>query len=434
MKLKKQYRPAVKKLLSYLPVFLTCSIGMIACQTVHVNGRGTAAEQLPTRPKTPIMGWSSWNHFHVDISEEIIRAQADHMVSSGMQAAGYAYINIDDGYFGGRDEQGNLLPHRTRFPGGMRAVSDYIHSKGLKAGIYSDAGINTCASHWDRDTSGAGVGLFGHEEKDLRQMQVDWNYDFVKVDWCGGEWLGLDEQTRYTLIGQLIRKIRPDVVYNVCRWKFPGSWVVPLADSWRISGDIENTFKSVMHIVDINAGLWQHASPGHVNDMDMLQVGRGMSYEEDKTHFSMWCMMSSPLLAGNDLRTMSGETVSILTNKEMIAINQDPLVYQARRIVDDGDLEIWAKPLISTTSGKVAVALLNRSAKEADIRFSPDSVGLQTNKGYVVRDVWLGKNFQESTKPDVTFSVPSHGVVVLMLTGTARSFNLFQAKKPDASR
>ncbi|WP_230679908.1 glycoside hydrolase family 27 protein [Pontibacter rufus] len=385
-------------------------------------------EEVTDRPRIPIMGWSSWNNFHANISEEIIRAQADFMVSSGMQDAGYTYINIDDGFFGGRDAEGNLLAHPERFPNGMRAVSDYIHSKGLKAGIYSDAGINTCASYWDKDTVGVGMGLHGHDAQDLQRMLKEWNYDFIKVDWCGGEWLGLDEQARYTQIGNLIRQIRPDVVYNVCRWKFPGEWVVPLADSWRISGDINNTFASVMHIVDLNADLWKHASPGHVNDMDMLQVGRGMSYEEDKTHFSMWCMLNSPLLAGNDLRKMSDETISILTNKELIALNQDKLVYQARRLVDNGDLEVWAKPLQSTMSGQVGIALLNRSGKEAAITFHPDSLGLDAAKGYTMRNLWEKKDYAASTKKEVSFDVPAHGIVVLRVSGTSRPFNVFQYK------
>lgn len=407
---------------------------LFACQTQQSSM--TTSIALPAgkpvgiadRPKTPVMGWSSWNNFHVDINEDIIKAQADFMVSSGMQDAGYTYVNIDDGFFGGRDAEGNLLAHTGRFPGGMRAVSDYIHSKGLKAGIYSDAGINTCASYWDKDTVGVGMGLHGHEAQDLKLMLQEWNYDFIKVDWCGGEWLGLDEQTRYTQIGHLIRQIRPDVVYNVCRWQFPGKWVVPLADSWRISGDITNTFASVMHIVDLNADLWKHASPGHVNDMDMLQVGRGMSYEEDKTHFSMWCMLSSPLLAGNDLRSMSPETISILTNEELIAINQDRLVYQARRLVDKGDLEVWAKPLQSTRSGVVAVALLNRSGKTAAISIQPDSLGLDTAKGYTMRNLWVKKDYAVSTKKEVSFDVPAHGVVVLKVAGTSRPFNVFQYK------
>ena len=386
------------------------------------------------RPQTPIMGWSSWNNYHVDISEEIIKAQADAIVESGMKEAGYSYINVDDGYFGGRDANGRLQAHPERFPNGMKALADYIHRKGLKAGIYSDAGLNTCASYWDQDTIGVGMGFYGHEWQDLNLMLREWGYDFIKIDWCGGQWLGLDDQTRYTMLGEMIRDIRPDVVYNICRWEFPGKWALNTAESWRISGDIAANFESVMHIVDQNAELWKYAGPGHVNDMDMLQVGRGMSYEEDKTHFSMWCMMSSPLLAGNDLTDMSEETVEILTNEELIAINQDPLVYQARRLEDHGNLELWARPLKSTMSGEVAVALLNRSEETQAMKLELEDVAIDPTKGYVIRDCWAHKTSTESTKPTVSYEVPAHGVVVLKITGTNPPFNVFQfaeGEKPE---
>ena len=397
---------------------------LVSCQ-----GTGTKTSEIteiPERPKTPVMGWSSWNNFHVNISEEIIRTQADHMVSTGMKAAGYSYINIDDGFFGGRDEDGNLIAHMERFPGGMKAVAEYIHSKGLKAGIYSEAGINTCASFWNADTIGVGMGLFGYDEQDLTMMLDEWGYDFIKVDWCGADAMGLDEQTRYTEIGSLIRSIRPDVVYNICRWKFPGEWAIQVADSWRISGDISNQYESILRIIDLNADLWKYASPGHVNDMDMLQVGRGMSYEEDKAHFSMWCMMCSPLLAGNDLSNMSEETLEILTNEEVIALNQDPLVYQARRIIDHGELEVWAKPLGATVNGQVAVALLNRSENADTIGFDMSAVGIVAARGYTLRDLWEKKDYDLSMKEFVSFKVPAHGVVILRINGTSSPFNIFQ--------
>jgi hypothetical protein len=380
------------------------------------------------------MGWSSWNNYHVNISEEIIQSQADAMAASGMKEAGYSYINIDDGFFGGRNENGGLLAHKKRFPSGMKALADYIHKKGLKAGIYSDAGINTCASYWDQDTIGSGMGLYGHEWSDLNLMLKEWGYDFIKIDWCGGQWLDLDEETRYTLLGKMIRSIRPDVVYNICRWEFPGKWALTTADSWRISGDITNTFESVMHIVDRNADLWKYSGPGHVNDMDMLQVGRGMGYEEDKTHFSMWCMLNSPLLAGNDLTKMSDETLEILTNKELISINQDPLVYQARKLEDHGDLELWTRPLGSTMSGRVAVALLNRSDKNQTMTLELEKVAIIPGEGYVVKDCWEHTTSSGMTKPTLSYEIPPHGVVVLKIDGTNPPFNVFQfenGKKPQ---
>lgn len=199
-----------------------------------------------------------------------------------------------------------------------------------------------------------------------------------------------------------------------------------IADSWRISGDISNHFASILHIIDLNADLWKYAGPGHVNDMDMLQVGRGMSDEEDKTHFAMWCMLASPLLMGNDLTTMSKQTLALITNKELIAIDQDPLVYQARRLADYGDQEVWARPLRSTMSGKVAVALLNRSDKKTNISFNVDSMGLDAAKGYSVRDIWKQTNSLKEFNPSRAYEVPAHGVVVLKLEGVSRPFNVFQ--------
>lgn len=395
---------------------------------VMVSGIYAQAQKPAQGHHTPMMGWASWNHFRVHISEQIIRAQTDALVTSGMKDAGYSFINIDDGFYGGRDEKGNIKTHPVRFPGGMDKLAAYIHLKGLHAGIYSDAGINTCGSYWDKDSIGIGMGLYGHERQDLELMLKQWGFDFIKVDWCGGEWLGLDEQTRYTEIGRLINAIKPVALYNVCRWKFPGKWVVNVANSWRVSGDIREQFDAIARIIDLNAELWPYCGPGHVNDMDMLQVGRGMSYEEDKAHFSMWCMLNSPLLAGNDLTKMSKETLHILTNKEMIAINQDPLVYQARRLKDDGDQEVWARPLKHTMSGEIAVALFNRAKATAVIRFQPDSLSIDAGKGYTMRDLWSKKAYAYSTKKEQSFEVPAHGVVVLRVKGTSLPYNVFQYK------
>ena len=407
----------------YIGFVLLSLIFISSCNNADQTVRDDQSKVL--RPKVPIMGWASWNNYRVNINEKIIKAQADALVETGLMNAGYKYINIDDGFFGGRDENGNLLVHKKRFPNGMKNLADYIHEKGLKAGIYTDTGINTCASYWDKDTIGVGMGLYGHERSDLTLMLNDWDYDFIKVDWCGGEWLGLDDEIRYTKIGNIIREINPEVVYNICRWEFPGEWVVNTADSWRISGDIANTFESVMHIVDQNANLWKYSGPGHVNDMDMLQVGRGMSFEEDKTHFSMWCMLNSPLIAGNDLTKMSDQTLDILTNKEMIDINQDPLVYQARRLKDEGGLEVWAKPLKSTLSGEVAVALLNRSDSSKMMSFKMEDVGIDPRKKNAIRDVWKHMDLQPNQNK-LSIKVPSHGVVVLKIKGESLPYNVFQ--------
>ena len=377
-----------------------------------------ARAEPPPRPQVPIMGWSSWNHFRIHIDEVMIREQADAMVKSGMKEAGYRFINIDDGFFGGRDAEGNLFSYDLRFPSGMKSLADYIRSKGLKPGIYSEAGANTCGSIYDKDPRGIGVGLHGHEERDLKLMLVDWGYDFIKVDWCGGLRQGLSEQEQYSKISEIVRRLKPTAVYNVCRWEYPGDWVKGIADSWRISADIEPTFGSVMHIVDLCEPLWKHSGPGNFNDMDMLQVGRGMSETEDRTHFTMWCMMNSPLLAGNDLRSMTPATLAILTHPELIALNQDPLAYQARRLRDDGDTELWAKPLGSVDGGDVAVTLLNRGQQSATVSFDLADVGIDATAAYAIRDLWQRKTLDAASRQARrSFTVPPHGVVVLRIKG-----------------
>jgi len=407
----------IRKLITAVTALLVFSCSHQKPEPVSAN----KSELLP-----PIMGWASWNNYHVNISEDIIKSQADAMVELGLTKFGYEYINMDDGFFGGRDDSGNIISHPERFPSGMKELAAYIHSKCLKAGIYSDAGINTCASYWDKDTIGTGMGMYGHEAQDLTTFLKDWDYDYLKVDWCGGQWLGLDEESRYTRIGNMAEEIKPGVVYNVCRWEFPGEWVTNLAHSWRISGDLRANFNSILHTIDANADLWMHCSRGHYNDMDMLQVGRGMTWEEDKAHFSMWCLMHSPLVLGNDLTQMNEQTLEIITNEELIAINQAPFVYQARRVVDNGSLEVWARPLISTMSGQVALAMLNRTTTPQTYSFNIEAIGLDAGKGYTAKDLWTKEMFEASVIPVITREIPPHGVVVLHLSGTSLPFNVFQ--------
>lgn len=402
-------------------------LSFFACLLVTLTSLN--AQQTTEKPRKPIMGWSSWNHFRVNINENLIRQQAEAMVNKGLVEAGYQFINIDDGFFGGRDNKGNLLTHPKRFPSGMKALADYIHSKGLKAGIYAEAGINTCASIWDKDTVGFGSGLYGHDEKDLNLMLNVWGYDFIKVDWCGGEALGLSEQLRYTQIANTIAKLKPNTIYNICRWQFPGIWAINIADSWRISGDISNKFSSILNIIDKNADLWKYSSPGHVNDMDMLQVGRGMSQEEDKSHFTMWCIMNSPLLLGNDLRDMTQQTLQIITNKEVIALNQDELGYQARRLDKQDEVELWAKPLVSTTSGSIGVALLNRSTEIAEYSLDIAKLGINTNKSFFIRDLWKATNLPKPQSTFIKFILKPHETIALKITGTSIVPNVFQTAK-----
>jgi alpha-galactosidase len=368
-----------------------------------------SGSSIAQTPKPPIMGWSSWNNFHVHINEQLIKEQADAMVASGLYDAGYRFINIDDGYFGGRDSLGKLYPNKDKFPSGMRALSDYIHKKGLKAGIYTDAGKNTCGSIYDKDSLGIGVGIYGHVTQDCDQFFKDWNYDFLKVDWCGGKVQMLDEQTEYLKIIDVVKGINPNLVFNICRWQFPGEWAIKKADSWRISGDIREKFSSILHIIDLNRDLHKYASAGHYNDMDMLQVGRGMSYDEDKAHFTMWCMLNSPLLAGNDLRSMSKQTLEILTNKEVIALNQDPGFVQGKRLFKENNIEVWMKPL--GKGDTKAIAILNRGA---DTTFTLTGVKTGINKNNKLRDLWLHKELGKMGN-EQTFTIPKHGIVALKI-------------------
>ena len=370
------------------------------------------------------MGWASWNQFGVNISDKIIVAQANAMVTSGLSQAGFNYINIDDGFFNGRNSNGSLKINLTRFPKGMKAVADSIHSKGLKAGFYSEAGSNTCGSMWSGDAGGTGAGLYNHDQQDIDSIFKNWGYDFIKVDYCGAQDLKLDEKTRYTAIKQAILNTgRKDINYNVCRWQFPGVWVTEIADSWRISGDINLSpgstakWSSVVSIIDQNKFLAAYCSQGHYNDMDMLEVGRGLSTEEDRSHFSMWCIMSSPLLLGNDLTKMTAATKAILTNPEVIAVNQDTTGLQAKLVSDNTrGLQVWAKPLNGRLSKERAVVLFNRSEVAANISVKWKELNLIGSA--LVRDLWnrTDKGYYDSI---YTATVPAHGVVMLKVTGSA---------------
>ena len=319
----------------------------------------------------PTMGWSSWNTYHVNISDSLITKQADAMVKLGLKKAGYSYINIDDGYFGGRDSKtGRLLIHPTRFQNGLKNVVNHIHGLGLKAGIYSDAGANTCGSWYDKDTIAIGVGLYGHEQHDCDMFFNELGFDFIKIDFCGGSstrnamHLALDPKKQYTEIRKAIdRTGRKDVRVNVCRWDYPGTWVSQVADSWRISHDIRDNWSSVKDIIQQNLYLSAYVSPGHYNDMDMLEVGRRLKPEEDRTHFAIWCMMSSPLLIGCDLTKLRPETLRLLTNKDLIALNQDSLGLQAYVAQKTNNCYILVKDIEKLHGNKRAFAIYNPTDK-----------------------------------------------------------------------
>lgn len=370
--------------------------------------------------KTPLMGWASWNCFFTDISEERMKEQARALVDTGLAECGYIYLNMDDGFFGGRAEDGTLQFHKERFPNGIKVVADYAHELGLRAGIYSEVGDNTCGHYYNKEgDNGKNVGLYGHEEQDLRMYLVENGFDFIKVDWCGGVRLGLDAEEQYTKIGRIIDKIRfdtnRDIVFNICRWQFPGPWVTKVADSWRTGADIAPVFSSVMHQLDMIKPLARYCSPGHVNDLDMMQIGNGLTYEEEKTHFVMWCMMSTPLMIGCDLTKIREETLAILKNKELIALNQDVACKQAFVIKEfrdgEGNLlgEIWLKELGAADSKEKAIAFLNRSEETLNMGLLLEEAGLF---GAVesCRDLWnhCDCNWEKAVNVEV---VP-HGVQV----------------------
>jgi hypothetical protein len=377
--------------------------------------------------KSPLMGWASWNNYAVNISESIIKIQANAMVSSGLSAAGYKYINIDDGFFNGRYANGGLRLDTVKFPHKMKYLADYIHTKGLKAGYYSDAGANTCGSQYNGQTGGIGGGLFSHDQQDVDTIFRSWGFDFLKVDYCGGLVQKLDEKARYTAIRTAMNNTgRSDINYNVCRWEFPGAWVTTVADSWRISVDINLSWTSVLSNLDRNAYLAAFCSQGHYNDMDMLEVGRGLTAEEDKSHFSMWCIMSSPLILGNDMTSISKTTKSILTNDEVIAVNQDTTGLQAKIVTDNAKgLQVWAKPLNGKLSKERAVVLFNRTSSAATMAVKWKDLNLAGSA--TVRDLWSHVDLG-SMDSLYTATVPSHGVVMLKVAGTAKLQEVFEAE------
>ena len=381
------------------------------------------AQKFDSLALTPPMGWNSWNKFACDVNEQLIRETADSMVSSGMKDAGYVYVNIDDCWHGKRDSLGFIQPDPERFPSGMKALADYIHSKGLKLGIYSDAGWQTC---------GGRPASRGYEFQDAMQY-AKWGVDYLKYDWCNTEALNA-EGAYLTMRNALYAAGRP-IVFSLCEWgnNKPWYWGKNVGHLWRTTGDITNCFDcvvdhgswkswGVMYILDMQEGLRVHAGPDHWNDPDMMEVGNGMSVNEDRAHFSIWCMLAAPLIAGNDLRNMSKETIEILTNKEVIAVDQDSLGIQGFKYSIEDSLETWFKPL---TKGDWAVCFLNRSSKVKTIEFEWEEhtiVDSFSNRKinfeettFNIRDLWAKKNIGTTGK-DFTADIKSHDVVLLRLT------------------
>ena len=384
---------------------------------------GTQAQDTPY--ETPTMGWSSWNTFGVNISEQIIKQQARAMVVQGFADVGYKYLNIDDGFFGGRNKQtGELLIHPTRFPNGLKPVADYIHAQGLKAGIYSDAGSNTCGNYYNGDVLSVDVGLYNYDQRDCDFYFLECGFDFIKVDFCGGDApqnsyrLSLDEKQRYTAIHQAMLKTgRKDLRLNVCRWNYPGTWVHDVATSWRMSQDINSSWGSIKDIIGQNLYLSAYCSEGHYNDMDMLEVGRTLSVEEDKTHFGMWCIMSSPLLIGCNMMTIKPVAKALLKNEELIALNQDPLALQAYVVQHKGETYVLVKDIIEAHGLTRAVALYNPS--DSQQQMSIDFKDLELGGEVKVRDLFEHKDLDPMTG-SLSATVPAHGTRIYRLEAEQR--------------
>lgn len=365
----------------------------------------------------PTMGWSSWNTFSVNISENIIKGQADAMVSQGLKDVGYQYINIDDGFQYGRLSNGKVRIHPQRFPNGLKVVSDYIHSKGLKAGIYSDAGDCTCGSISNGDTQNTNVGMYGYEQVDADYYFKECEFDFIKVDYCGGRHLALNEQEQYTAIHNAIVNTGRDVRYNLCRWAYPGTWCHDISTSWRTTGDIYDGWASVKGILAENLYLSAYCYGGTYNDMDMLEVGRSMTEEEDKTHFGMWCIMASPLLIGCNMATIKERPLELLKNRELIALNQDPLGLQAYVVQHVGETYVLVKDILTLHGNTRAVALYNPSDREEEMCISFSEVDLA---GKVkVRDLFEHQDLGEK-EGSLSAVVPAHGTRIYKLEAENR--------------
>lgn len=387
-----------------------CSWTIAAFAFVTLLPSGSALDNGVAR--TPPMGWNSWNKFACKgLNEQVVRATADAIASNGMKDAGYQYVNIDDCWQTGRDADGNIIVDAEKFPSGLKALADYIHSKGLKFGVYTDVGTKTCAGR---------PGSIGHEYQDARQYAA-WGVDYVKEDWCN-TLPGQNAESSYTLMRDALAATGRPIVFSICEWgsNKPWLWAGPIGNSWRTTDDIKDCWdckrprggNGVVQIIDLMAGLESYAGPGHWNDPDMLEVGNGgMTTEEYRAHFSMWAMFAAPLLVGTDIANMSADTRSILLNRAVIAVDQDPLGHAGSRVKKDGDIEVWSRQL---ADGGRAVVLLNRSANPLSIGVGWTDIGYPSGLRATVRDLWSGKETKDQSA-NYGAQVPSHGVVMVTI-------------------
>jgi len=389
-------------------IFLLLSVLLLAAA---VSAQSTVSANLAL---TPPMGWNTWNKFACNVSESLIKQAADAMVKSGMKDAGYQYVVIDDCWQVSRDAHGDIVPDPQRFPSGIKAVADYVHSVGLKFGIYSDAGSKTCEGR---------PGGLGHEYQDALQYAA-WGVDYLKYDWCNTT--TQDAKASYANIRAALDAAGRPIVLSICEWGKASPWLWGKevgGNLWRATGDIQDRWAGkkewepgnccsygAVDIVDLVADLYSYAGPGHWNDPDMLEVGNGgMTDVEYRSHFSLWAILAAPLMAGNDLNTMRPEIHDILTNKEVIAVDQDPLGSEGRRVWKDGDREVWSKQL---KDGGRAVILFNRGTTQQTIVANWEQIGYPHGLSAAVRDLWLHKDVGNFVGK-FGAAVPSHGVVMV---------------------
>jgi alpha-galactosidase len=363
---------------------------------------------------TPPMGWNDWNAYGCNVSEQLVEQTAQAMHDNGMQAAGYQYVNIDDCWMASaRDGSGNLVPDSTKFPHGIAAVASQVHSLGLKLGIYEDAGTATCAGY---------PGSYGHEQQDAR-LFASWGVDYLKEDWCNipfGDFSGQSHQqvaqTLYTRMRNALSSTGRAIVFSMCNgWDSsvqPANWAGPVANLWRTTVDIQPNFTSLLNNFHVNVGLAAHAGPGAWNDPDMLEIGNGLTTTEGQAEFSLWAEMAAPLIEGANVVRPSSATLSILTNKAVIAVDQDSLGKQGTQVSSSGGHDVLAKPL---ANGDVSVVLFNETGSAATISTTASAIGKSGSSTYTLTDLWTGAT--STTSGTISASVPAHGVVMYRVAG-----------------
>ncbi|MFB7241805.1 NPCBM/NEW2 domain-containing protein [Streptomyces populi] len=390
---------------------LLCATGLAVPAVAAPAGAPAAPAPDDGLALTPPMGFNNWNstHCRADFDEAMVEGIADLFVEKGLKDAGYRYVNLDDCWaLPSRDADGGLVPDPARFPHGIKAVADYVHAKGLKLGIYTSAGTRTC------DSAGF-PGALGHEYGDARQF-ADWGVDYLKYDNCNNS--GVDARTRYTTMRDALRATGRPIVYSICEWgeNKPWEWASDVGQLWRTTGDISDSWGSMLSILKQNLPLASHAGPGHWNDPDMLEVGNGgMTDTEYRSHFSLWSVMAAPLLIGTDLRKASPATLDVLGNEEVIAVDQDPLGKQGTVVSSEGGRWVVAKEM---EDGSRAVALFNESGTAQRVTTTARSVGLPDAPAYTLRDLWLHRT--RNTAGTISATVPAHGTVLVRVAADRR--------------